>query len=63
MKNEQAGLRNFKARVSWQAAIVILGGLALFGSQWAMPNSELFAHVKAKLLSTPTAFAQPPTSN
>jgi thiol-disulfide isomerase/thioredoxin len=58
MDHQKSALGNFKVRTSWQAVVVVLGGLGLFGSQWVMPNSELFAHVKMKILASSAALAQ-----
>jgi thiol-disulfide isomerase/thioredoxin len=58
MINDQSVLDDFKPRTSWQGFLVVIVGLALFGSQWLMPNSELFAHVKMKIYADSGALAQ-----
>jgi peroxiredoxin len=57
MSNEPSALAGFRPRTSWQAIVVILGGFALFGSQWLMPTTELFAHVKMKVNSKSSPLA------
>lgn len=58
MSNEQSALTGFRPRMSWQAIFVILGGTVLFGSQWLIPTSELFAHVKMKIYSQDSSLAK-----